>query len=82
MNKKGAELTINVVVIAAIVLITAAVVISFYVSQSKTAEKGLFECESKRGICVSTKEECVNNKGTIFSTLKCPQPQVCCYKFT
>jgi len=82
MNKKGAELTINVVVIAAIVLITAAVLISFYISQSKTAEKGLFECESKRGICVTSKEDCIKTKGTVFLTLKCPEQQICCYKFT
>lgn len=79
MNKKG-ELTLEVVIIAAILLITAAIIIAAVVTKSKPIEQGFLDCESKKGIC-DTKENCINQGGTIMSTFECKdKTQTCCYK--
>ncbi len=81
MNKKGAELTLNVVIVAIILLITVGVVISFLFSQQTKTSTALNDCESKRGECM-TKEECKNKGGTkIPFECKNSNDNICCLVF-
>lgn len=82
MNKRGAELTMNVIVIAVILLITVAVVISFLFSQSGKTQTALNNCESKGGQCVESTAKCFESKGTPLPGFECKedlQKTSCCY---
>ena len=82
MNKKGAELTLNVVIIAIILLITVGVVISFLFGQQKKTSSALNDCESKRGECMQS-TECRSKGGTKmpFDCKEGDTTTVCCLLF-
>lgn len=83
MNKKGAELTLNVVIIAIILLITVGVVISFLFSQQGKTSKALNDCESKRGNCdYDSNQACITAGGTPMPAFACDDSsKKCCLKF-
>ena len=81
MNKKGAELTVNLLILMALGIIVLFLVSSYLFRGSKKAETGLFDCESKKGAACESKDICTKDGGVVISTLKCAAPQICCYKF-
>ena len=76
MNKRAVELTMNVIIIAAILLITLAVLLSFYISQTKKVETAFNQCESKRGECMPA-DNCKQQKGTPLP-FSCSGTETCC----
>ena len=83
MDKKGAELTMNVVIIAIVLLITVGVIISFLFSQQGKTSTALNDCESKRGNCeYDTNQACISAGGTPMPAFACETPsKKCCLKF-
>ena len=60
-NKKGVELTLNTIIIAAICLIVLVVVIIIFTNamgQNVTTIFGLTSCPGKGGTCVPTSAQC------------------------
>jgi len=82
MNKKIAELTLETVIIAAILLILAAIIISTVITKSKPIEQGFLDCESKQGSCeYKDSITCISAGGTPMPTFKCKDTtKACCYK--
>ncbi|MBI4141230.1 hypothetical protein HY485_05330 [Candidatus Woesearchaeota archaeon] len=77
MNKRAVELTMNVIIIAAILLITLAVLLSFYINQTKKVETAFNQCESKRGECMSA-DNCKQQKGTPLPFSCTTETYTCC----
>ncbi len=77
-SRKAVELTMNVIIIAAILLITLAVLMSFYFKQTQKIDIAFNECESKRGTCVESKTQCLQEKGTPIPFSCETQTNTCC----
>ena len=73
MNKKGAELPMNLIIIAAILLIVLIVILAIFSSRTQIFTKGISDCESKGGKCMSN---CT--KGAIAYGTSCNESKVCC----
>ena len=67
-NKKGAELTLNVIVIAAIVLFVLVILLLIFTGRIGGFQKESAKCETQGGIC--TLGACAEN-ARMVSTLAC-----------
>ncbi len=77
-TKKG-ELTMQVVVLAALALIFLIVVLFIMTQKSSLFSKGLSSCENKAGICVASETLCKDdNAGTVSSFSCTDESQICC----
>jgi len=77
MKKKGAEMSLNVIIVAIILIIVLIVVIYIFLSQSKTAANettSIATCQARNGNCLPS---CPS--GTIsLGQFSCPTSQYCC----
>jgi len=62
-NKKGAELSMNVIVIAALVLVVLVVLIVIFSGKIGSFGKGLNNCDST---CVTSSSDCAEGSTPIF----------------
>ncbi|RMF05008.1 hypothetical protein D6764_05830 [Candidatus Woesearchaeota archaeon] len=79
MKKKGFELSMNVIIVAAIALIVLVVVILIFTGKVKSVNKDLDSCTSKGGMCEPNHgglQPCGPDKAPVTAT--CPDNQVCC----
>ena len=87
IGEKSQGLSLNTMVIAAIVLIVLAVVILIF-NNGISIFPGFIgnqtECENRQGTCVDEVETCREDGGTHYSSLKCKDPEgtkkYCCVK--
>ncbi len=78
-SKKGVELTFNLIITAAILLIVLVVVIFIFIGRTTIFTGGLQDCTSKQGTC----ELQVDCKGPTISGTNCEKfdpPRICCLK--
>jgi hypothetical protein len=73
MNKRGMEMSLNVVIIAVIVLIVAVVLIFIFFKGVNPFTSWSTSCQDKGGVCMP---ECTG--GAVHSSGTC-QDGVCCY---
>ena len=76
-SKKGVELTLNTVIIAALGVIVLLVVVFMFLHGVREGNITFFGCDSKDGECM-TKEECSESGGKIFPGSSCGEDRVCC----
>ncbi len=74
MKKKGAEMAIQLIVVAGIVLFILVIVIILFGSKMKIFGTSLQKCSGKGGVCES---KCETNEATIPDT-DCASGQSCC----
>ena len=80
MNKKGAELAMNLIVIAVIALLVMVVVLFIFGGKANIFSKGTDACSSKQGVCIPKEETC---SGPVIEAKDCLEfdpPQRCCLK--
>jgi hypothetical protein len=78
-SKKGVDLTMNTVIIAALAVIVLIVLVFMFIQGSRDGSTVLFGCESRQGTCdYSTAEECRNAGGRVDPVGRCPEDMVCC----
>lgn len=80
-NKKGVELTLNTVVVAALVLIVLVVLVFIFVNKSREFVAGISSCETRHSgnyQCVEDAESCTNLGGRIDVSAKCEDKSMCC----
>ena len=58
MNKKGVELSINVIIITIISLLVLVIVIYIFTGRTQLFSKGAEACSTKQGVCIPTGEAC------------------------
>ena len=75
LNKKG-DLSINIVIVAAIALIVLIVMIAIFVGRTGTFVKVMDDCP---GTCVDSKDQCQGEYQKIDNFKNCPgENEVCC----
>jgi len=83
MNKKGAELSMNVIVIAAIVLLVLVVLSIIFLGRIGIFGKSVGDCATKGGVCVA-REDCTDITRLAPGT-NCEKDEpgtICCVKAT
>lgn len=80
MEKKGFEMSINIIVVAAIALVILVVMIVIFSMKSGQFSGGLSACEGTAGgVCNSyTEQTCRDAYGGVIATASCPDESVCC----
>lgn len=73
-NKKAQGLSMNTIVIAALVLVVLVVLIVIFSGRMKDFGTNLKSCETLNGNC---EDSCNSNEATHRNT-NCPESQVCC----
>jgi hypothetical protein len=76
MNKKGVELSMNVIIIAAIGLLVLVILAVLVINSGNKAQTGLQSCTAKGGVC---KASCDN--GVIDGVTPCTDGNQCCKLF-
>lgn len=80
MQKKASEGIWWVIAGAVIVLVVIVVLLTIFAGGSNKASKGFLDCASKGGVCVESKEICIEKKGTLSGTFTCgEESQICCF---
>lgn len=86
MDKKGFELSMNVIIVAAIALIVLVVVLLIFTGKVRTLNKDLEDCGSKGGRCESGVSgafgynTCPEGKAKVSAD--CGDTMVCCIQLT
>jgi hypothetical protein len=75
VNKKGIELSMNIIIIAVLGLIILAVLL-FFVYQTMTGTKEGTECAQKRGICMNA--SACTGIGSSAGDSGCTNNNICC----
>jgi len=57
-DKRGAELSLNVIIIAAIALIVLVILVLIFTGRIAVFRVGVEDCGSKGGTCIAAKEDC------------------------
>ena len=78
-KKNGVELTMNTMIIAALVLIILLVLAFIFIKQSGTVIKAN-SCDAHEGKCTSTTDACPEGYSTNFAWA-CDKEQKCCTQF-
>jgi len=85
MNKKGAELSLNVIIIAIIVLIVLVVVVIIFGSRFNIFSKTSADCQTQGGVCETGEsiaglsiKQCP--EGETKMNAKCDGALICCIK--
>lgn len=60
-NKRGAELSLNVIIVAAIALIVLVILVLIFTGRIAIFRVGIEDCQSKGGTCVPTGQDCPQN---------------------
>ena len=76
-SKKGVELGLNAVVVAALAIIVLIVVVFIFINGIKGPQQSFFDCGSRDGECL-TDDECGEINGKVDFTGRCPEEEVCC----
>lgn len=84
-NKKGVEMSMNVIVIAAIALIVLVVLVIITTGRVGIFTKGVQDCASKGGIILEGENtDCINQNGVpigpIVENGKTQEGKICCVK--
>ena len=58
MDKKGASLSINVIIVAIIALLVLVILVVMYMNNMIGFNKGIADCENKGGTCYPTAADC------------------------
>ena len=77
MDKKGVELSMNVIIIAVIALLVLVVLIFIFSGRTQIFAKGTEACSTKQGTCIDSAEAC---PGPVVSALDCSEGQKCCVR--
>lgn len=80
MNKKGAELSMNVIIVSIIALVVLVVVIIVFVNKMGATVTQTDTCSNNGGRCVETAKDCSGTYEQIRSgtSYTCTDKQVCC----
>jgi len=88
LNKKGAELTLNVIIVAIIVLIVLVVVVIIFSSKFSVFGKTSSDCATQGGYCNANPvsggvlgDQCPAGE-TKIGNAKCSGNSICCLKVT
>ncbi len=76
MNKKGAELSLNVIIVAVIVLIVLVVLVVIFSGRLGIFGRTTASCETQGGFCTE-ESECPPGSTRIFDA-ECEGSQICC----
>jgi hypothetical protein len=80
MDKKGAELALNAIIIAVLALLVLLVMAFIFTGKTQIFSQGTDACATKQGSCVDMAERC---SGPIINAKDCADkdpPQKCCVK--
>jgi len=84
MRKRGVELSMNVIIIAAIALIVLVLLVLLVTNATKNIQNGTACAQLNRGQCVSlgTGEGCADALGDGYTSAArdCPSEQTCCFQ--
>lgn len=78
MNKKGAELSMNVIIIAAIGVLVLVILAVLVINAGAKAKTGTESCNVKGGVC---KTDCGTAGPLEGGTYNCAEGQYCCKVF-
>ena len=82
MNKKGMELPMNVIIIAAIALVVLVVILYIFQGRTSMFTKSLESCEAKQGTCKPT-SGVGSCEGPTISGTNCEEKEkICCLMAT
>lgn len=76
MNKRGVEMSLQVIVVAVIVLLIAAVLIYMVLNTARGTNKTLGDCKSKGGLCAYSGD--CNPGEQPYYLADCGEGGVCC----
>lgn len=79
-SKKGAEIALNVIIVAVIGLLVLAIVIYIFAGKTQLFTSGSEACSTKQGTCIDITEPC---SGPIQPAKDCDErdpPMKCCVK--
>ena len=80
-QKKGFELSMNVIIVAALALIVLVVVILMFTGRVRTVNQDLDSCQAKGGTCSHLGAVCQEGSAKITAS-SCGQGIACCISFT
>ncbi len=75
-NKKGIELSLNMIILTIIALLILMIMIFFIVKYVKSTNDST-ACKNNKGECISVSESCSDSM-PIPSPLSCPKGEKCC----
>jgi hypothetical protein len=75
-NKKGIELSMNVIIIAALSILVLLILIFFLVSSVDNTKKTT-GCQANMGNCIPLGNNCPSDK-PVLSPFSCPKGEKCC----
>ncbi len=87
MDRKGAELTMNVIIVAVLALIVLVVLLVIFTGRTSTFSKGLKDCASLQGVCSGkidirddkvTKIDCGGRGAPVYNTNCETEAKGCC----
>ena len=78
MNKKGAELSLNVIIIAIIVLIVLVVLIVIFTEKTSIFARTTSGCEARGGTCVDGTSCPASSAPAGFGIQLCDAGKICC----
>ena len=84
MNKKGAELSMNVIIIAALALVVLVIIIALFVGKMNIFTKQSDTCINNGGRCVEDEKDCIGPYENIQSgpNYRCEKDRFCCVGVT
>lgn len=82
MNKKGAEISINVIIVAAIAMLVLVIVSIIFIGRIGPFSTSVVDCENKGGKCVLSSESCPDDYPVPYAGWQCEklneENQKCC----